>query len=149
MFQREMLVHSFMMIFLVEQTRVKLWPYANVEGSDYINASFIDGYQQREAYILTQSPLENTVEEFWRMLWEYEVFTIVMISSGPERSKVRQDGFVFCSFKEDKKKILRNYGHTCWSPFLSQSLLCSYLRPRCRMVLTIFSPNFVSPYCVS
>ena len=53
----------------------------------------LQGYQQREAYILTQSPLENTVEEFWRMLWEYEVFTIVMISSETERSKVSATPF--------------------------------------------------------
>jgi len=28
--------------FLDEATRVRLWPYPDIEGSDYINASFID-----------------------------------------------------------------------------------------------------------
>lgn len=68
-----------------ESTRVKLWPYPEIDGSDYINASFLDGYQQREAYILTQAPQQNTIQDFWRMLWEYEVFSIVMISSADER----------------------------------------------------------------
>ncbi|XP_012557847.2 receptor-type tyrosine-protein phosphatase F isoform X1 [Hydra vulgaris] len=70
-----------------ESTRVKLWPFPEVEGSDYINASFIDGYQQREAYILTQAPLETSIHDFWRMVWEYEVFSLVMISSVKERDK--------------------------------------------------------------
>jgi len=68
-----------------ETSRVKLWPYPNIDGSDYINGNFVDGYQQREAYILTQAPLENTIQDFWRMIWEYEVLSVVMISSNKER----------------------------------------------------------------
>ncbi|KAK7930022.1 hypothetical protein WMY93_006417 [Mugilogobius chulae] len=37
-----------------ETTRVCLQPIRGVEGSDYINASFIDGYRQQKAYIATQ-----------------------------------------------------------------------------------------------
>lgn len=77
--------NRFQQVLPYESARIKLWPYPNVEGSDYINASFVDGYQQREAYMLTQAPLENTIHDFWRMLWEYEVFSIVMISSPTER----------------------------------------------------------------
>ena len=29
-------------IFLVESTRLRLWPYPNVAGSDYINANIMD-----------------------------------------------------------------------------------------------------------
>lgn len=32
--------------------------------------------------------MENTVEDFWRMIWEYEVFTIVMLSSAEESDSV-------------------------------------------------------------
>ena len=46
------------------------------------------GYQQRESFILTQAPLENTIQDFWRMLWEYEVISVVMISSAKERDMV-------------------------------------------------------------
>ncbi|KAJ7399952.1 hypothetical protein BTVI_109795 [Pitangus sulphuratus] len=53
-----------------ETTRVCLQPIRGVEGSDYINASFIDGYRQQKAYIATQGPLAETTEDFWRMLWE-------------------------------------------------------------------------------
>ena len=49
------------------------------DGSDYINASFIDGYKQREAYLATQGPLQNTVDDFWRMVWEHKCRVIVML----------------------------------------------------------------------
>ncbi|XP_028258985.1 protein tyrosine phosphatase receptor type Fa isoform X3 [Parambassis ranga] len=51
-----------------ESTRVCLQPIRGVEGSDYINASFIDGYRQQKAYIATQGPLSETTEDFWRIL---------------------------------------------------------------------------------
>ncbi|XP_046401143.1 tyrosine-protein phosphatase Lar isoform X4 [Ischnura elegans] len=50
------------------------------EGSDYINASFIDGYRQRSAYIAAQGPLPNTVGDFWRMLWEHNATIVVMLT---------------------------------------------------------------------
>eukprot|EP00731_Ephydatia_muelleri_P025777 Em0017g860a len=49
------------------------------EGSDYINASFIDGYKQRKGYIATQGPLQNTVDDFWRMVWEFKCKVIIML----------------------------------------------------------------------
>jgi len=63
-----------------ENTRVRLQPIAGIEGSDYINASYITGYQKRNAYIATQGPLEETVNDFWRMIWEQNVNTIVMLT---------------------------------------------------------------------
>ena len=80
-----------------------------IEGSDYINASFIDGYRYRNAYIATQvnkyhhhhhhhlhhhnhnqndnrsdhnqsqGPLNETVEDFWRMLWEHNSTIVVSL----------------------------------------------------------------------
>ncbi|XP_032884717.1 receptor-type tyrosine-protein phosphatase F isoform X9 [Amblyraja radiata] len=63
-----------------ESTRVCLQPIRGVEGSDYINASFIDGYRQQKAYIATQGPLAETTEDFWRMLWEHNSTIIVMLT---------------------------------------------------------------------
>ncbi|XP_044056647.1 protein tyrosine phosphatase receptor type Fa isoform X5 [Siniperca chuatsi] len=63
-----------------ESTRVCLQPIRGVEGSDYINASFIDGYRQQKAYMATQGPLAETTEDFWRMLWEHNSTIVVMLS---------------------------------------------------------------------
>ncbi|XP_036926813.1 receptor-type tyrosine-protein phosphatase delta isoform X14 [Sturnira hondurensis] len=63
-----------------ESTRVCLQPIRGVEGSDYINAGFIDGYRQQKAYIATQGPLAETTEDFWRMLWEHNSTIVVMLT---------------------------------------------------------------------
>ncbi|XP_072580357.1 receptor-type tyrosine-protein phosphatase F isoform X16 [Vulpes vulpes] len=63
-----------------ELTRVCLQPIRGVEGSDYINASFLDGYRQQKAYIATQGPLAESTEDFWRMLWEHGSTIVVMLT---------------------------------------------------------------------
>ncbi|XP_060629306.2 receptor-type tyrosine-protein phosphatase F isoform X8 [Anolis sagrei] len=63
-----------------ELTRVCLQPIRGVEGSDYINASFVDGYRQQKAYVATQGPLAETTEDFWRMLWEHNSTIVVMLT---------------------------------------------------------------------
>ncbi|XP_056891562.1 protein tyrosine phosphatase receptor type Db isoform X14 [Takifugu flavidus] len=63
-----------------ETTRVALQPIRGVEGSDYINGSFIDGYRQQKAYIATQGPLAETTEDYWRMLWEHNSTIVVMLT---------------------------------------------------------------------
>uniref|UniRef100_UPI0037E94E28 protein tyrosine phosphatase receptor type Fa isoform X1 n=1 Tax=Semicossyphus pulcher TaxID=241346 RepID=UPI0037E94E28 len=64
----------------LESNRVCLQPIRGVEGSDYINASFIDGYRLQKAYIATQGPLPETTEDFWRMLWEQNSTIVVMLT---------------------------------------------------------------------
>ena len=82
-----------------ESTRVCLQPIRGVEGSDYINASYIDGYRYKRAYIATQGPLAETTEDFWRMLWEHNSTIIVMLT------KLREMGRVSVSMKDNKKQL--------------------------------------------
>ncbi|XP_019900978.1 receptor-type tyrosine-protein phosphatase S isoform X10 [Esox lucius] len=63
-----------------ETTRVCLLPIRGLEGSDYINASYIDGYRQQRGYMATQGPLAETTEDFWRMLWEHNSTIVVMLT---------------------------------------------------------------------
>ncbi|CAH1184278.1 unnamed protein product [Phyllotreta striolata] len=70
-----------------ESTRVCLTPLRNVEGSDYINASFIDGYRYRKAYIATQGPMADTTDDLWRMLWEHNSTIIVMLTKLKEMGR--------------------------------------------------------------
>uniref|UniRef100_A0A8C5I078 Receptor-type tyrosine-protein phosphatase epsilon n=1 Tax=Gouania willdenowi TaxID=441366 RepID=A0A8C5I078_GOUWI len=57
------------------------------EFTDYINASFIDGYRQKDYFIATQGPLLHTVEDFWRMVWEWKCHSIVMLTELQEREQ--------------------------------------------------------------
>uniref|UniRef100_A0A8C0YTM6 Tyrosine-protein phosphatase non-receptor type 9 n=2 Tax=Cyprinus carpio TaxID=7962 RepID=A0A8C0YTM6_CYPCA len=70
-------------VLCLDQTRVRLKARRN-ERSDYINASFMDGYKQKNAYIGTQGPLEKTYGDFWRMVWEQSVLVIVMTTRTDE-----------------------------------------------------------------
>ncbi|XP_074611760.1 receptor-type tyrosine-protein phosphatase S-like isoform X5 [Acropora palmata] len=56
--------------------------------NDYINASYVDTFRERNSFIMTQAPLENTIEDFWKMIWDYNVGTIVMLNELKERGQV-------------------------------------------------------------
>jgi protein tyrosine phosphatase len=62
----------------LEETRVKLFPTPGVEGSDYINANHIKS--GKCSYIACQAPLPNTINDFWRMVWEQKTHIIVMLT---------------------------------------------------------------------
>ncbi|CAF1133263.1 unnamed protein product [Adineta ricciae] len=70
-----------------ENTRVCLSPIRGIDGSDYINASYIDGYRLRNGYIATQGPLNETIDDFWRMIWEHNVTIIVMLTKLKEMGR--------------------------------------------------------------
>ncbi|XP_055603016.1 tyrosine-protein phosphatase non-receptor type 9 isoform X2 [Uranotaenia lowii] len=57
--------------------------------SDYINANFVDGYKQKNAYISTQGPLPKTTYDFWRMVWEQHCLVIVMTTRVMERGRIK------------------------------------------------------------
>lgn len=73
-----------------EETRVKLSPIINVNGSDYINANWIDGLtdNSEKLYIATQGPLETTRFDFWKMIAETNSNMIIMLTKLTEGGKV-------------------------------------------------------------
>ncbi|KAG1956633.1 tyrosine-protein phosphatase non-receptor type 9 [Pimephales promelas] len=78
-------------VLCLDQSRVRLCPLNDEddETSDYINASFMDGYKRSNAYIATQGPLPKTFGDFWRMVWEQMVLIIVMTTRVVERGRVK------------------------------------------------------------
>lgn len=68
-------------VFPNESTRVVL-KQIDGYGSDYINANIIN-----KKYIMTQAPLPQTFHDFWRMIWEYEIPVVVMLTKLVENGK--------------------------------------------------------------
>ncbi|XP_071117591.1 receptor-type tyrosine-protein phosphatase epsilon-like isoform X2 [Haliotis cracherodii] len=72
-----------------DHNRVRLTPLADTPGSDYINASLMDSYNQRKTYIASQAPNKKTVGDFWRMIWEHSCSAVVMLTGLTEESRVK------------------------------------------------------------
>ncbi|XP_037398440.1 receptor-type tyrosine-protein phosphatase beta-like isoform X3 [Pygocentrus nattereri] len=71
-----------------DSSRVKLSTHGS-PFDDYINANYIAGYNSKKEYIAAQGPLPATVNEFWRMIWEKHVQTIVMLTKCNEQGRVK------------------------------------------------------------
>ncbi|XP_072429958.1 receptor-type tyrosine-protein phosphatase C isoform X5 [Chiloscyllium punctatum] len=63
-----------------DHNRVQLSPVPGEQGSDYINASFIDGFNESKKYIAAQGPKDETSNDFWKMVWEQKATIIVMVT---------------------------------------------------------------------
>ena len=64
----------------MDRSRVILPLLKDEEGSDYINASWLNGHSKLREFIVTQHPLESHKEDFWRMLWDHNAQTVVLLS---------------------------------------------------------------------
>ena len=42
--------------------------------------SLSSGYEKLSEFIITQHPLPHTMDDFWRMVWEHNVQTVVVLS---------------------------------------------------------------------
>ncbi|XP_071483947.1 uncharacterized protein [Diadema antillarum] len=67
---------------IIPQDRCR--PYLMTPGesnsTNYVNASYIPGYSKKNGFITTQMPLANTVLDFWRLVYDYHINTIVMLN---------------------------------------------------------------------
>ncbi|RLW06003.1 hypothetical protein DV515_00004999, partial [Chloebia gouldiae] len=75
-----------------DHNRVELSEMPGDPGSDYINASYIDGFKEPRKYIAAQGPKDETTDDFWRMIWEQKATIIVMVTRCEEgkRNKCAQ-----------------------------------------------------------
>ncbi|KAM8750635.1 receptor-type tyrosine-protein phosphatase beta-like isoform 11-T11 [Acanthopagrus schlegelii] len=72
-----------------DSSRVKLSIIHGNPYDDYINANYMPGYNSRKEFIAAQGPLPTTVNEFWRMIWEKNVQTLVMLTRCNEQGRVK------------------------------------------------------------
>eukprot|EP00105_Crassostrea_gigas_P041322 XP_019925470.1 PREDICTED: receptor-type tyrosine-protein phosphatase T isoform X2 [Crassostrea gigas] len=106
--------NRFKTTFPYDHSRVKLH-VDNESSSDYINANYIDGHNRQKEYIAAQGPKANTLADFWRMIWQENVATIVMLTNlkegekfkctqyWPERNKPLSAGPVMVKLIEEKE----------------------------------------------
>ncbi|XP_078004298.1 receptor-type tyrosine-protein phosphatase eta isoform X2 [Phascolarctos cinereus] len=69
-------------------SRVKLSIQTQVT-DDYINANYMPGYYSKKDFIATQGPLPNTLKDFWRMVWEKNIYSIVMLTKCVEQGRTK------------------------------------------------------------
>ncbi|KAI1720266.1 protein-tyrosine phosphatase domain-containing protein [Ditylenchus destructor] len=82
--------NRFTNILPYDHSRVKLLPADDEDvsdGSDYINASFIPGFNGRREFIAAQGPLPSTRDHFWRLVWEQQCPAIVALTKCVEKGR--------------------------------------------------------------
>lgn len=78
-----------------EHSRVKLPELPGDPLSSYINANYVHGYSNDpQAFIATQGPLENTITDFYRMIWQEHVPVVVMITRLYEKNKSKCERYI-------------------------------------------------------
>ncbi|XP_048579478.1 receptor-type tyrosine-protein phosphatase S isoform X6 [Nematostella vectensis] len=141
-------------IIALNSCRVMLHKEHADEESDYINAVFLHAHRGRNAFIATQHPLLETVEDFWRMVTDYDIGTIVMLNNlheldqeypkywpdhGPTKyghigvsvlSKQEQGDVICTKLKVTRKKKtheVRHLHHVSWPDKCIPEVACSVL----------------------
>lgn len=61
---------------------------SDIIGYDYINANYIKSQDSfGKSYIATQGPLQNTIDDFWQMIWQESSKIILMITHEIEKGR--------------------------------------------------------------
>ena len=63
--------------------RVIIKTIHGIGSGDFINAVFVDSYARKDAFIVTQTPMMSTVNDFWKMIFDHDVNTIIAMN-GPD-----------------------------------------------------------------
>eukprot|EP00055_Hartaetosiga_balthica_P004278 m.10953 g.10953 ORF g.10953 m.10953 type:complete len:537 (+) comp3753_c0_seq1:82-1692(+) len=72
-----------------DETRVKLQEVGKEIGANYINACFVDGQvpNSKKRYIASQGCMPATLGHFWQMIWEQNVYLVVMTTNEYENGR--------------------------------------------------------------
>ncbi|XP_067128847.1 tyrosine-protein phosphatase 99A-like isoform X4 [Centruroides vittatus] len=86
----------------IESSRVHITPKPGTDGSDYINATFFQGFTKLREFIITQYPLQETIGDFWQMVWDHNSQTVVLMCAVVEKDYP-------CFWPENDAEM--DYGH--------------------------------------
>lgn len=82
----------------LETHRVHITPKPGADGSDYVNATFLMGFNHLREFIVTQHPVYETFSDFWQMVYDHNSQTIVLLTQVNELKEFPQ----FWPQKEDE-----------------------------------------------
>ncbi|XP_022116980.2 uncharacterized protein LOC110994580 isoform X1 [Pieris rapae] len=85
-----------------DSARVMLVPKPGVEGSDYVNASWVCGRRRMREYAVAQHP--GTGGELWRLLWDHTGQLVLML---PDENS--SDCEVFWPTEDDRELFIANF----------------------------------------
>ncbi|XP_069587175.1 receptor-type tyrosine-protein phosphatase mu isoform X8 [Ranitomeya imitator] len=105
-------------IIAYDHSRVRLQNIEDESSSDYINGNYIDGYHRPNHYIATQGPMQETVYDFWRMVWHENTASIVMVTNLVEVGRVK-----CCKYWPDDTDIYKDIKVT----LIETELLAEYV----------------------
>ena len=99
-------------------TDIRTYEYNKVplKTKEYINASFIH-IPNEKSFISTQGPIDDSIDDFWEMIFEYDCKIILMLCSEIEGGRKKcseywksKNSIFKIEYKEEKKKdlIIRN-----------------------------------------
>ncbi|XP_029446886.1 receptor-type tyrosine-protein phosphatase mu isoform X9 [Rhinatrema bivittatum] len=105
-------------IIAYDHSRVRLQPLEGESNSDYINGNYIDGYHRPNHYIATQGPMQETIYDFWRMVWHENTASIIMVTNLVEVGRVK-----CCKYWPDDTEIYKDVKVT----LIETELLAEYV----------------------
>ncbi|XP_053570905.1 receptor-type tyrosine-protein phosphatase mu isoform X2 [Bombina bombina] len=105
-------------IIAYDHSRVRLQSTDDESSSDYINGNYIDGYHRPNHYIATQGPMQETVYDFWRMVWHENTASIIMVTNLVEVGRVK-----CCKYWPDDTEIYKDIKVT----LIETELLAEYV----------------------
>ncbi|XP_072179276.1 receptor-type tyrosine-protein phosphatase T-like [Diadema setosum] len=85
--ERNKAKNRFKTIIAYDHSRVVLKTVDGDPHSDYYNANYIHNFRGEKVIIASQAPNEASLTDFWRMIWQENVETIVMVTALTQNGK--------------------------------------------------------------
>ncbi|XP_073958567.1 LOW QUALITY PROTEIN: uncharacterized protein [Choristoneura fumiferana] len=87
-----------------DTARVMLVPKPGVEGSEYVNASWVCGRRRLREYAVTQHPPAGAAPELWRLLWDHTAQLVLTLAAPPA-----PDCETFWPTEDEKELFVANF----------------------------------------
>lgn len=71
-----------------------------MKADDYhLHILYLSGFKRLGEFIVTQHPLQNTILDFWQMLWDHNAQTVVILTDMSEDPVCFSTHFKLCKLK--------------------------------------------------